>query len=57
MDKTTVTVGISKYEFELFEEDHIWYSLVYLDGELIEKVPHRDKDEASEYIATEWIGG
>lgn len=57
MDKTTVTVGISKYEFEVFEEDHIWYSLVYLDGELIEKVPHRDKDEASEYISTEWIGG
>lgn len=50
-------VGIDKYEFDVLEEDGTWFSFVYKNGELIEKVPHRDKDEAEEYIAIEWIGG
>jgi len=50
-------VGIEKYEFDILEEDGIWFSFVYKNGELIEKVPHRDKEEANEFIATEWIGG
>jgi hypothetical protein len=56
-DKHTMSVGMSTYEFDVLEEDHMWFSFVYKDGELIEKVPHRDREEAIEYIAVEWIGG
>ena len=50
-------VGSEKYEFDVLEEDGTWFSFVYKNGELVEKVPHRDKDEADEYISIEWIGG
>jgi hypothetical protein len=50
-------VGSEKYEFDVLEEDGTWFSFVYKNGKLVEKVPHRDKDEAGEYIAIEWIGG
>ena len=50
-------VGSEKYEVEVLEEDGIWFSFVYKNGELVEKVPHRNKDEAYEFIAIEWIGG
>lgn len=57
MEKLVIKVGTEKYEFDLLEEDGIWYSFVYKNEELVEKVPHVSKEEASEYIATEWIGG
>lgn len=42
---------------EISESFAGWYSFVYKNGELIEKMPHRDKDEAAEHIAVNWIGG
>ena len=56
-EKLVNQVGTEKYEFDVLEEDGTWFSFVYKNGELVEKVPHRDKDEADEYISVEWIGG
>lgn len=55
--KLVMSVGTEKYEFDVLEDDQIWFSYVYKNGDLIEKVPHISKEEAEEYIATEWVGG
>ena len=50
-------VGQDTYEFDVFEEDHIWFSETYKNGALIERTAHRTKEDANEYIAIDWIGG